>query len=101
TALFTSQALNLGCRRSRMFDLRMTVARGSRRLPSRALAGVLLAGAALLGRPAAAETGSVRVLVGFQPPPYVLSSAARASLLSRSRERFRITGLRGRVGRHF
>jgi serine protease len=84
-----------------MFDLRMTFPRGPRGLPHRGLASAMLAGAVLISRPATAGTGSVQVLVGFKPPAYVLSSAARASILSRGRERLRITGLRGRVGRHF
>src|SRR5690242_7067708 len=100
-AFFTSQVLNACYRRSRMFDLRMTFPRGPRGLPDCRLAGAMLAGAVLISRPATAGRGSVQVLVGFRSPAYVLSSAARASILSRSRERLRITGLRGRVGRQF
>jgi serine protease len=43
----------------------------------------------------------VPVLIGFRPPAYVLSAAARGQILSRASERARIAGLRGMVGRQF
>jgi serine protease len=53
------------------------------------------------GPATAAAAPSLPVLVGFKPPPFVLSSAIRTSLLARTRERARIVALRGRVGRQF
>jgi subtilisin family serine protease len=52
---------------------------------------------------AAAPGGSepVRLLIGFKRPGFSLSAATRGSILSRTRERARITELQGRVARHY
>src|SRR5207244_1947699 len=55
----------------------------------------------IASRSAAAAAASLHVLVGFKRPPLILSSAVRASILTRTRERARITALRGQVRRQF
>jgi subtilisin family serine protease len=84
-----------------MFDLALSAAvRHSRRLAFAGLASLALLSEPASIRPAAAAE-PVRVLVGFKQPSFALSSPARASILSRSRERTRIASLRGQVRHQF
>jgi hypothetical protein len=68
-----------------------------------ATTGLALALSVSLARPAGAAVASapVRVLIGFKQPGFHISSASRRGILSRTRERDRITALHGRVARQY